>query len=682
MATPAVPQAPRFPKLTHVNQIRQLSLDESALYYPVEIRGVIIQNLSPPDFTVQDATGGIYVIGSHSPTFPHHFGDLVEIEGVTCPGSFAPVVCEHSLRVLGPGTLPKTHLYSFSELADGREDGEWVQARGVVRSAFVDSKAWNQTTLAMIVVSGGGQFNVRVPVTSGMDFSSWIDKEVLIEGACGSLFNNEHQLAGLLFYVPELSFIQVFESPAKIVPFAELLRFPLHEGEGHRVRVRGVVAYQQPGNALFLESDGKGLRVLTREETAVQAGDLVDAVGFPVLGESAPVLEDSVFKRLAHQTPPQPVELDLATPLGSRSWTHYDGALVSAEAKLLQYQQRADGLGLLLQNGNVMFDATLDAIASSDQLRSIAPGSELRITGICLVRSGGPWHSPESFRLLLRSPSDITVLHTPSWWNLRHTTWLLGLIGAVLLGVLAWVVVLGKRLREQMTIIRQRLSSGGVLEERNRIARELHDTFEQEVAGITMQLDLAVDCFQNSPEVARSALEMARNMSRHSMIEARRSVWDLRCHLLENSDLAAAMTQVVQPLALGDGVQIAVSVEGQPTRLAPRIEMNLLRIGQEAVTNAVKHSGARHITVGLEFHADKVRVCVSDDGRGFQSDERVLCAGGHFGLLDMRERARFLGSHLQVDSEPNCGTRIWVEVPIESQQPSYETTKVNTYSSR
>ena len=679
---PALAQAPRLPKLTHVGQIKELSLEQSALGYPVRIRGVIIEDLSPPDFTVQDASGGVFVLGNHSPTFPHHFGDLVELEGMTCPGAFAPVVCEQALRVLGPGTLPKTHLYSFGELADGREDGQWVQIRGVVRSVFIDHKMWHQTTLAMIVVSGGGQFDVRVPVASEMDFSSWIEKEVLIEGACGSLFNNENQLAGLLFFVPQMSFIKVFDPPTKIVPFTDLLRFSLPKDEGYRVRVRGVVAYQQPGNGLFLESDGKGLRVLTQEETTVEAGDVVDAIGFPGLGESAPVLKDSVFHRVGHQAPPRPVELDLATPLGSRSWTRYDGALVTTDAKLLQFQQRAEGLSLLFQQDGSVFEASLDPAASPGRLRSIAPGSELRITGICLVRSGGLWHSPQSFRLLLRSPADIIVLHAPSWWNLRHTTWLLGLIGATLLAVVAWVVVLGNRLREQMAIIRQKLHSRGVLEERNRIARELHDTFEQEVAGITMHLDLAVDCFRKSPDVARSALEMARNMSRHSMIEARQSVWDLRCHLLENSDLASAITQVVEPLTLGDGVQIAVSVQGNLARLPRRIEMNLLRIGQEAVTNAVKHSGARHITVELEFHPDKVCVCVSDDGRGFRLDERLLCSGGHFGLLDMRERARFLGCHLHLESELNRGTRVSVEVPVKPQYLSHETTKVNTYSSR
>src|SRR5208337_2041038 len=112
---------------------------------------------------------------------------------------------------------------------------------------------------------------------------------------------------------------------------------------------------------------------------------------------------------------------------------------------------------------------------------------------------------------LLRLPGDVVVRATPSWWNSGHALWLLGITGGVLLAAMVWVVVLRRRLQEQMALIRQKLRTGAVLEERNRIARELHDTLEQELAGITMQLDLAVDCFQQAPGVAQHALETARD---------------------------------------------------------------------------------------------------------------------------------------------------------------------------
>jgi signal transduction histidine kinase len=121
------------------------------------------------------------------------------------------------------------------------------------------------------------------------------------------------------------------------------------------------------------------------------------------------------------------------------------------------------------------------------------------------------------------------------------------------------------------------LQHGAVLEERNRIARELHDTLEQELAAITMQLDLAVDRFRQAPQVAFRALDAARSMSRHSMVEARRSVWDLRCDLLEKGDLPSALAGIVRSPATGSKAEIHVDVSGTPVRLPGRIEMNLLR---------------------------------------------------------------------------------------------------------
>jgi signal transduction histidine kinase len=233
-----------------------------------------------------------------------------------------------------------------------------------------------------------------------------------------------------------------------------------------------------------------------------------------------------------------------------------------------------------------------------------------------------------------------------------------------------------------MAIIRQKLRSGAVLEERNRIARELHDTLEQELVGITMQLDLAADCFQKAPDVAQRATETARKMSRHSMIAARRSVWDLRCHLLESGDLRSALKQVAEALAANNHVKIDVRIAGVPTPLEARAEMNLLRIGQEAVTNAVKHGHAQNIMVELQYEPEKLRLCVTDDGRGFSPEEAALARNGHFGLLDMRERAQFLGSSLKISSTPGSGTRVEVEVPSSSKQAIHEELKIHTHSGR
>ncbi len=674
------PAAKPLPTLTHVDQIRSLSPEQASLGYPVLVRGVITMDAPAPDIIVQDATAGIYVEGSVSPRFPHLLSQFVEVEGVTGPGKFAPVIRETKLRVLGQGVLPRAQLFPFSELANGQHDSQWAQVRGIVRSAAVDRSSWQEPTLAMRIASEGGEFNVRVPIAHDQDLSpsvdkrvdKWVDSEVLIEGVCGSLYNANRQLTGILFYVPRLSFIKV-EAPATEVPLSALLRFSPAEGARHRVRVRGIVGYQQLGNALFLQSQGKGLRVLTHQATALEIGDLVDVLGFPAMGDSAPILEDALFHRLGHEKAPEPVKLNLDVP-----WEQFDGAVVTTSARLLNRQAQPDGLRLMLQDGDVFFDAALPASASAERLLSIPLNSEVQVTGICLVRSGGLWQTPQSFRMLLRLPQDVVVLRAPSWWNLRHTLWLLGITGGVLLAVIVWVVVLGRRLQVQMDIIRQKLRSSAVLEERNRIARELHDTLEQELAGITMQLDLAVDCFQQAPGVAQHALETARDMSRHSMVEARRSVWDLRCQLLEDGDLVSALAQIVEPLVPHEQTEFDFKIQGSPVRLPGPAEMNLLRIGQEAVANAVKHGRARHVSIELRYAPASVCLTVSDDGEGFMAAQ--ASPTGHFGLLDMRERAQSMGSHLRVESEPGRGARIAVEIPVHSAEAMDEELKTNTHS--
>jgi signal transduction histidine kinase len=666
-----VPAKP-LPTLTHADQIRGLTPEQASLGYPVRLRGVITMDAPAPDFFVQDATAGIYVEGTLSPKYPHLLGDEVEVEGVTGPGKFAPVIRENGTRVLGKGILPKTQLFPFSELANGQHDSQWAQVRGIVRSAAIDRSSWHEPALAMRIASGGGEFNVRVPITHEQDFSPWVDSEVLIEGVCGSLYNNNRQLTGILFYVPRLSYVRV-EAAAAEVSLSTLLRFSPGVGARHRVRVRGVVGYQQRGNALFLQSQGKGLRVLTQQDTPLEIGDVVDVLGFPAMGDSAPMLEDAVFHRLSHEIAPKPVEFNLDAP-----WEQFDGAVVTIDAKLLNRQAQPDGLRLLLQRGEVFFDASLPPDVLADRLATIPLNSAVRVTGICLVRSGGLWRVPQSFRMLLRLPQDVVVLKVPSWWNLRHTLWLLGITAGVLLAVTAWVVVLGRRLKEQMAVIRQKLRSGAVLEERNRIARELHDTLEQELAGITMQLDLAVDCFQQAPRVAQQALEQARSMSRHSMVEARRSVWDLRCQLLEDGDLVSALKQIVAPLVPSEQVKVDAMIQGIPVRLPRPVEMNLLRIGQEAVANAVKHGRAKQVSIGLRYAPSSVCLAVSDDGQGFAADQ--ASPSGHFGLLDMRERAQSMGSHLKVESAPGQGTRITVEVSVNPQELMDEELKANTYS--
>ena len=228
----------------------------------------------------------------------------------------------------------------------------------------------------------------------------------------------------------------------------------------------------------------------------------------------------------------------------------------------------------------------------------------------------------------------------------------------LLLAMLAWLIF---RLRVRS----MRAQFGAVLAERTRIAREIHDNLAQEMSGISVQLEVVARTMPPEAEAARNYLDRARQQVRHGIAEARRYVWDLRSPALENNDLPAALAETARRLTHETAIQAHVEVNGTFRPLAQSVEVNLLRIGQEAMNNAVKHAQAQRILVNLIFDARRVQLSVRDDGRGFDQ-----AAGdgeaGHFGFIGMRERAEQIGGTLSIYSAEGLGTEIVADVPITS----------------
>jgi signal transduction histidine kinase/ligand-binding sensor domain-containing protein len=200
-----------------------------------------------------------------------------------------------------------------------------------------------------------------------------------------------------------------------------------------------------------------------------------------------------------------------------------------------------------------------------------------------------------------------------------------------------------------------------VLGERTRIARDIHDTLAQSLVGIAVQLDTVAKMRSTRPEEAQQRLDRARILVRSSLAEARRSVWNLRAQALEDVDLPEALQQIAEQLS-GDHA-VAVRLIGERRPLPSEVEQNLLRIAQEAVTNAVRHAEARSISVELTFSEGHVRLRVRDDGRGFDV-ESIARSGGHFGVAGIRERVHHLGGELSLTSQVGHGAEVVVEVAV------------------
>jgi|YelNatPaOPRAMG01_1025707.scaffolds.fasta_scaffold22579_2 nitrate/nitrite-specific signal transduction histidine kinase len=206
-----------------------------------------------------------------------------------------------------------------------------------------------------------------------------------------------------------------------------------------------------------------------------------------------------------------------------------------------------------------------------------------------------------------------------------------------------------------------------VMEERNRMAREIHDTLAQGFSGIILQLEAAEQALGEDITAAERHLNQARSLARKSLAEARRSVWNLRPQALEQLPLPEALKQEVDRFAQTTGVKAEFTIAGIRRNVAAEIEAALLRICQEALTNVRKHARATEVNVRLVFDEDMLELVISDDGKGFEaralSDEEVR-KKGTFGLISMRERARSIKGNFEVLSEEGKGTMVRVTVPL------------------
>jgi len=193
----------------------------------------------------------------------------------------------------------------------------------------------------------------------------------------------------------------------------------------------------------------------------------------------------------------------------------------------------------------------------------------------------------------------------------------------------------------QLTRLAALVRQTAVLEERNRMARDIHDTLAQTFTGILIQLGVAQRIMHQEPQEAWRLIERVSELAREGLAAARRSVWSLRAEALEYTNLAEALSSSLRQMTAGFAVHTEVTVQGVPEPLSPEISLHLFRIGQEALTNALRHAHAQHLWLEIEYQLHQVRLQVRDDGQGFDPNHEIYADG--FGLIGMQQRAERMG---------------------------------------
>jgi signal transduction histidine kinase/DNA-binding response OmpR family regulator len=681
-----------LPTLTTAAAVHGLTTAQAKRRYPVHLRAVCVVCFADwHGFFVSDGSSGVYVETKDQVLLGEriHPGTELDIEGVSGPGDFAPVVDRAVLRVIGEVAVPPPRYVSLDRVSTGVEDGQWIEIEGTVRSA--DN---SNTMLTLTVASGQFQVAVMTPKCEKAKYLRLIDARVRIAGGSGPVFNRRRQLVGVDMYSPSLDRVRVLE-PAPADPFAlpitavrDVFAYNPNRGPDHRIRIRGVVTARWPG-AVFVTDGIQGASVLGVQADSLKPGDMVDVAEFPAVGDYTPTIHEALFRKLGSGPVPAP---RYVTATGALSGD-FDGDLVRIEGRLVAQKRSTDQDTFLLDSGGTLFPSILQADQAGGQLRDLRDGSRLQVTGICTITETEPsqhYRVPKAFQILLRSPLDIRVVQQPSWWTLEHALYAFALTGMTVLCALFWVVALRRRVQHQTSTIQAQLVEAAALKEEAEAANLAKSDFLANMSheirtpmnGVLGVTELLLDA-ENMPE-KRTYLNMVKS-SGENLLTIINDILDfskIEAGKLDldpvDFDLQTLLDQLMKSFGLSasqKGLELICQangvpgmVVGDPTRLR-QVLTNLLG-------NALKFTAAGEIVVKAEVESRDVEAMtlhfsVSDTGIGIPPEKRRQIfepfsqadtsttrkyGGTGLGLTVSLRLVELMGGRLWVESQPGRGS--------------------------
>jgi len=686
--------------LTRVADVRGLTREAAELGPPVRLEGTVLL-VTRSGFFIHDGGNSIWVERATTSQKslwlappPRDFGPgaVVEMHGKAVPGGYAPSIRPSSLRFLRRGKLPEPGHPSMELLVSGSEDCQWIELEGVIQEATISAYS---PEFLFTLSTGGHSCLLSVQNAAGIRREDVVDSRVRVRGVFSARPNLRGQMAGLRLFVSDFGSFEILKSPPKDpflsprVALRDLLPFRVDAQPGHRKVTQGVVSFVYPGRFFFIQEGNTGIRV-DSVSADVKPGTEVEVAGFvtqehPLAGLGGAVVRPTGRDAAAIEAVAVTSQELLNPPL-LVSWVgiareDWNGRRVRMTGRLLKAEiaPRSAEILLVIESGGSLFTALLPASPPVAMPATWVEGAELSLEGTCeLELMPEPLEQKpvvatiSGFRLWLSSPDQVQVLHTPSWWTTGRLWAALGGVCLVLAMTTGWVGLLrrevarrGARLAGEISERREaELEFTTTLRERERLAHDLHDTLEQALTGLSLQLQ-AAELFQVG-EPARSAehLRLAQQFLDRSREDVHRTVWDLRARGLDGGGLVEALRERAETMVSEEGVSIEVFGTGDGGFLPDFIAGNLFLLALEAITNALKHAAAKRIEVMLEFTSEGVRQRITDDGCGFEPSLVPGHREGHFGLQGMRERAKRIGGTLSIASQPGTGTVIEACVPM------------------
>ena len=300
---------------------------------------------------------------------------------------------------------------------------------------------------------------------------------------------------------------------------------------------------------------------------------------------------------------------------------------------------------LSLDNGGITVNVDVSALAGGAEDAQI--GATAEVTGVCVFdidnwRPNAAFPQIKGFRIVPRTAEDLRVIAAAPWWTPARFWSVIGSLAALLVAIFAWNLSL-RRLAERRG---RQLAAESVAHaesdlknlERTRLAVELHDSISQNLSGASLQIDAARNLLTSAPALASTSLDVAARTLVSCRAELRNCIWDLRNNALDVPDLNEAIRRTIQRLVGGATLKIRFNIPREA--LSDNTVHALMRIVRELATNAVRHGAAKTIRIAGALEDGILRFSVTDDGRGFDPENRPGLAEGHFGLQGIRERVK------------------------------------------
>lgn len=623
-----------------------------------ELKGTITLS-SPKGLVLHDRTAGVWVDYFSGPENRFAVGDVVTVIGTVGPGAYSPEIDHPTIRLDGHAPLPPSIDVSFEELSSGQEDAQYVAIDGLIRSVNLRNDALttvpNESVFVTIDMTKGS-VDVVLPTQYYDTLIGLIGAKARITATVLARKNDDRQSTGVLLVAPDISNVKVLGPgphdlfSTRMVPIGYLLRYGSHTDYFHRIRLVGTLTYYQQGHRFILQDGSRAIEVIPASSEPLQIGDRIEAVGFPSPEAAGPVLHDAVIRKIEKGPPLPPISVTLQEALASR----YRSCLVSLHLRLVRVISEPARTLLLLDSGH---DVTIAELEANGTLPGwLRPGSDLRLTGIDMLSvEGGIDYlnynetSPHSV-LLLRSLDDISLISPATRWTQTRLLYVIGLLGILLT---AFLVLL-------LYIQLKRWKAESTFRERERLASDVHDTLAQSFTGVGLQLQVIRRAITTGDPNLLHHVDTARDLVRFSHNEARKFLMPRNSQESLGEDLLSSLSENAQLLVKNGQIQVEAHYTGHVRTIPRQARVQLFRIGQEAIANAIRHADPTHLDISIQYEDRQARLKIIDDGRGFVMRGDLL----GFGIRGMRKRASEIDADFDLVSVPGVGTTVIVSVPI------------------